>query len=455
MSALPERPSAYAALLGVRDDERGPLMLAFAYFFCVLASYYVLRPIRDEMGVAGGVDNLPWLFLGTLVATLVVSPLFSTLVARLPRPRFIAWSYRAMSACLVGFLLALSLLPEATHVWIGRVFFIWLSVYSLFVVSLFWAVMADVFRSQSARRLFGVISAGGTLGGLTGGMITALAVEHLGTLPLLLVSVLLLEGALWCMRQLSRHTAASDEEAAQLESEVIGGQWYAGFSAAARSPYLLGVCAYMLLYTVGSTFLYFLQAEIVGQAISDSAERTAYFAQVDMLINALTLVLQLFLTGRALGALGVGMTLSLLPLMSVGGFLTLSLTPVLGAVVVFQVARRVTNFALSNPAREVLFVPLSREDKYKAKNLIDTFVYRLGDQVGAWTHAGLAAIGIGSAGIAAAGIPVSLAWVALAAWLGVRHRRLVVRDEPPEPPPLVPFPPRRPLIPSSDSPPLH
>jgi AAA family ATP:ADP antiporter len=273
-------------------------------------------------------------------------------------------------------------------------------------------------------------------------------------MPLMLLSVALLEGALLCMRRLGRHCEAGDARQVAGEREIIGGSWYAGMQTAVRSPYLLAVCLYMLLFTIGSTFLYLLQAEIVAQSIADRAARAAYFAQVDIWINGLTLLLQLTLTGRSLRKLGVGLTLALLPLLSAVGFLVLAVSPVLAAVVVFQVARRVTDFALSRPAREVLYVPLPREDKYKAKNLIDTFVYRAGDQVGAWTHAGLTALGLASAGIAAIAVPISLAWVALALWLGARHRQLVAAQEQPLPAPALAYPARPPLLPAADSP-LH
>jgi AAA family ATP:ADP antiporter len=368
-------------LAGVRREERGLLLLSALYFFLVMASYFILRPIRDQMGVAGGVDNLAWLFSGTLSAMLLLNPMFSALVSRWPRRRFVAWSYRALMVCLLGFYLALQLLPDSSAIWTGRAFFIWVSVFNLFAVSLFWAVMADVFRSEASRRLYGVIAAGGSLGALVGGVITSGLVARVGAPALLLVSLVLLELALWCMFAIHRRASAGVAQASVRDAgdQVIGGRAIDGFRLALRSPYLIGMCGYMLLYTIGSTFLYFLQAQIVDATIEGRAAQTAYFANVDIWVNGLTLVLQLFLTGRLMARVGVGLTLAALPLISVLGFAGLGLVPVLGAVVVFTVARRVTNFAFSRPAREALFVPLSRGEKYKAKNLIDTLVYRIGD----------------------------------------------------------------------------
>jgi len=418
------RPSALQLLLSVRAEERALLALSGLFFFLVMAGYFILRPIRDQMGVAGGVDNLAWLFSGTLLAMLAINPLFSMLVSRWPRPRFVAFSYRALMLCLAGFYLALVGLPEASQVWIGRVFFIWVSVFNLFAVSVFWAVMADVFQSEQSRRLYGVIAAGGSLGALVGGLLTSSLVAAIGAPALLLVSLVTLELALWCMFAINRRVNLVAAAAQRPQDEVVGGKALDGFRMALRSPYLLGMCGYMLLYTIGSTFLYFLQAQVVAGTIDGKAAQTAYFANVDIWVNGLTLLLQLFLTGRLMARIGVGLTLAALPLISMVGFAGLGLMPVLAAVVVFTVARRVTNFALSRPARETLFVPLSRGEKYKAKNLIDTVVYRVGDQLGAWTNGLLIWLGFGIAGIAWSAVPLAGLWLVLSLWLGRRYRDL-------------------------------
>ena len=416
------RPSVLQVIAGIHRDERAVLALSALYFFLVMASYFILRPIRDQMGVAGGVRNLPWLFSGTLLAMLAVSPMFSALVSRWPRKRFVAWSYRALMLCLLAFYAALVGLPESSQVWIGRAFFIWVSVFNLFAVSVFWAVMADVFKSESSRRLYGVIAAGGTLGALAGGVVTTVLVEVLGAPALLLISLVMLELALWCMFALTRRSDSEvDATRPNRGSEIIGGSAIDGFKLAIRSPYLLGMCGYMLLYTIGSTFLYFLQAQIVDTSIDGRAAQTAYFANVDIWVNSLTLILQVFLTGRLMARIGVGLTLAALPLISIIGFAGLGLAPVLFAVVVFTVARRVTNFAFSRPAREALFVPLSRGEKYKAKNLIDTVVYRVGDQIGAWTNGVLIWLGLGIGGIAFSAVPLAAIWLVLSLWLGRKY----------------------------------
>jgi AAA family ATP:ADP antiporter len=427
--AASDNASLLRRLLAVRGDERALVLLAGAYFFFVLASYYVLRPIRDEIGALGGGEHLPWLFLGTLAATLALNPLFGALVARLPRARVATWSYRALAACLVVFF-ALLRDPAAAPAWVAPVFFVWVSVFNLFAVSLFWSVMADAFRSDQARRLFGMIAAGGTLGGIVGGLLTGWLAGWIGAAPLLLVSAVLLECALHAMRALSARAAARTREQARIEPAVVGGGAFAGLAHVVRSPYLAGIALYIALFTIGSTFLYYLQAQIVAAAFADRAARIAYFANVDVAVNTATLLIQLFVTGRLFDRIGTTAMLCLLPLLSVAGFVAIAAMPVLGVLVAFQVLRRTCDFALMRPARESLYVPLAREDKYKTKNVVDTFVYRSGDQVGIWAQGGLVALGLGVPGVALAAVPLAGAWLALALWLGRRHARLLHETPP-------------------------
>lgn len=430
-------------LVEIRPAEGRAVLLSAAYFFFVLSAYYILRPIRDEMGAAGGVDNLPWLFTGTLVGMLLVQPLFAALVARVPRRRFIPATYRFFMANLLFFFLALRLLPETQHVWIGRVFFVWTSIFNLFVVSVFWGFMADLYRREQGKRLFGFIGLGGTIGAITGAGLTAFFVERVGSVNMLIVSIVFLELGVWCVHGLGRRArSAAHEPEPGAESQdadrTIGGTSLAGVTHVLRSPYLLGICAYMLLYTIGSTVLYIAQADIVNRNIVGTDQRTAFFASIDLAVNVLTLVTQAFLTGRILRWLGVAITLSLLPALSVLGFLALGAAPTIAIFVVFQVLRRGGNYAVARPAREVLFTVVPREEKYKAKSFIDTFVYRVGDQVGAWSYAGLLALGLGLSAISFIAVPVSALWLLVSFWLGRRNAQMQdVRETPaPERQPL-------------------
>ncbi len=404
-------------LMQVRPGEVRVALWAFGYFFFVLAGYYIIRPMRDAMGVAGGVRNLPWLFTGTMLVMLAVNPAFAALVSRWTRRRFISFTYRFFMANLVLFFLLFRYLPVEGHLMLGRVFYIWSAVFNLYVVSVFWAFAADTFKPGQGKRLFGFLGLGGTLGAICGSAITTLAAERIDPAWLLLLSVLLLELAVRCSRQ----AGAADTDPPP--RQPIGGGVLAGLGHVARSPYLLGICVYMLLYTVLSTFLYFQQASIVEVSFLDQGTRTGFFARIDLAVNLLTILTQLFLTGRVIRLLGVGLTLALLPLICIVGFTGLGLAPTLTAIVLFQVLRRSGNYALARPAREVLYTVVPREDKYKAKSFIDTFVYRGGDQIGAWAWALMGRLGVGVSGIAWVAVPLAGLWFAVALWLGKRQKR--------------------------------
>jgi AAA family ATP:ADP antiporter len=414
----------------VRPEEVGVLFLSGAYFFLVLTSYYIIRPIRDEMGVAGGVENLAWLFTGTLAGTLLVHPLFSWTVARYPRRLFIPIAYRFFIFNLLLFFLLLRVVPEGAHVWVGRVFFNWTSVFNLFVVSVFWAFMADIFRSEQGKRLFGFIGLGGTLGAILGSSVTAFLAETIGPVNLLLVSAFSLEVALRCVRALGRRAMRRGVGSAEDEEEAIGGGVLAGITGAVRSPYLLAIILFIFLFTFSSTAMYFQQADIVSRHFADPGARTAFFARIDLLVNLLTLLTQAFLTGRIIKWFGLGVALAILPLVTAMGFGILGAMPTLGALTVVQTMRRGWNYGLMKPALEALYTVLPREEKYKAKNFIDTFVYRAGDQTGAWSYNGLLAMGLSVTALAFVHVPVAGIWVAVGLGLGWAQRRRAGGGEP-------------------------
>jgi AAA family ATP:ADP antiporter len=351
-------------------------------------------------------------------------------VARLPRRRFVPLVYRFFIANLVVFFLLYRVADAAQAVWLGRAFFIWTSVFNLFVVSVFWSLMADLYHPAQSQRLFGLVAVGGTLGAVLGASITSALSQLLSAASLLLVSALLLETAAWSARavdrradDLAREGWHNEPDATPSSEHVIGGGVLEGIRDIARSPYLLAVAGLMLLFTITSTFLYFQQAAIVG-TIKDRQVRTQLFANIDLAVNVLTLIAQVFLTGRVLRWLGLGIALAFLPVLTLVGYGILATAPVVGVLVVFQVLRRAGNFAIQRPAREVLYTVLPRTEKYKAKNFNDTFVYRLGDQVGAWSYTAIGWLGFGLAGLAMTMVPLSAVWLVLALWLGARYRRL-------------------------------
>ena len=435
----------------VKPDELRALGLAFVFNFIVLGSYYVLRPIRDDIGAAGGLENLSWMYTGTMTVMLLANGLFSALVARRSRRRFIPIVYRFFIANLILFYFLMKFAPPSQQVWVGRSFFVWVSVFNLFVVTVFWAFMTDVFNSDQGKRLFAFIGVGGTLGAIVGGSATALLVKQIGPLNLLFVSVVLLELAARCVPFFPTHfvntaNISSDCRASVSDATVgetnlgvsqkrptnlsddaekpLGGNLWSGVTHVLGSPYLLGICVYLLLYGITSTLAYFQQADIAAHQFHDRANRTAFFAQVDVSVNVLTILVQIFLTSRLLKWVGVGITLALLPAVNVVGFLAMGWMPLLSLLVVFQTLRRASNFAVSRPAREVLFTVLRREDKYKAKSFIDTFVYRVGDQVGAWSYPLLTWLGLGLTGISFVAAPLAAGWCVLSLWLGRRQAAL-------------------------------
>lgn len=422
----------FAKLVDVRREEINALGLGFVFNFVVLASYYVVRPIRDDIGAAGGLDNLAWMYTGTMTVMLLANVLFSGLVAKSSRQRFIPFTYRFFIANLILFYFLMKMAPAAQQVWVGRFFFVWVSVFNLFVVTLFWAFMTDIFSPEQGKRLFAFISVGGTLGGIFGGAATALLVKRIGPLNLFFVSAILLELAARCVRFFPTQFARSDALPIQMQEgaeEPLGGNLWAGVSHVARSPYLLGISAFLLIYGITSSLAYFQQADIAAHQFQDRANRTAFFAVVDLSVNVLTILLQIFLTGRLLKWVGVGVTLALLPAVSLIGFLAIGWLPLLSLLVIFQTLRRASNFAVSRPAREILFTVLPREDKYKAKSFIDTFVYRAGDQIGAWSYALLTWLGLGLAGISFVAAPLAAVWCGLSLWLGRKQSALARNPE--------------------------
>ena len=420
-------------VVDVKPNELAATWTSFAFFFFVLSSYFILRPVRDLVAVTTGVTRLPWLFAGTLVVMLIANPLFSSLVVRFPVRRFVPITYQFFAANLLVFYFVIRSTSRDNSLGapaIGVVFYVWLSVFNLFITSVFWCLMADVFRSEQAKRLFGFIGVGGTLGSITGSLVTATLAQRLGTVNLFLVSVSLLEIASLIVVRFPASPRSASEGATTVPEEAppIGGKVWAGITSLMRSPYLAAIGGFQILYTIGSTFLYFEQSDIVGRWYTSAADRTAVLARIEFSVQTLTLITQVFLTGRIIRWFGLAVTLALLPAMTAAGFTALGVAPVLATVVSFTVLRRGTNFGLTNPAMEVLFTVVSREDKYKAKSFIETFIYRAGDQIAAWTYRGFEGLGLGVSGSAFAAVPFALVWLGLGLWLGRRQAQLAAKE---------------------------
>src|SRR5688572_16892179 len=379
----------------------------------------VVRPAREALGMQRGIETVRWLFIGTVVVTLLVNPLFGLLVSRFRRLAFIAATYLFFVAGLLAFYALLALAPAAIGERTGQVFYVWFSVFNLFATMLVWALMADRFSLEQSKRLFGAIAVGGTLGAIFGPWLASMLAKPLGTPALLLIAagfLVLALGAAWWLTRIS--TSVQRDGNFPEEQSVIGGSAWEGFQSVFRSPYLLAICAYVLILAVMVTFLYFTRLQMVAALGTDLDARTATFARIDVITQAATLVLQALVTGHLMQRLGVAVTLALLPLTAALGFVGLAIAGSLAALVAFEATFRAVQRGIMRPARETLFTIVPRADRYKAKAFIDTFVYRAGDVVGAQTEGLLGRLGMGLAALASFAVPLAMAWMVLGLWLG-------------------------------------
>lgn len=411
-------------LVDVRPNEVRALLWSFGYFFAVLCAYYILRPLRDEMGIIGGTRQLHWLFTATFIAILCAIPLYGWVVARYSRDKFIPVVYRFFIFNIAIFWLLLTF--EVETVYVARAFFVWISVFVIFVVSVFWQLMADLFRADQGKRLFAFIAAGGSIGVLLGPTITLGLVKPIGPVNLLIVAAVILELAVFCMRRASKETEDDNIASAQINkpsANPLGGSSLSGFIAILKSPYLAGIALWVFLLSFAGTFLYFQQQNIVAAASQDSATRVEIFATIELAVGLLTIIIQLAGTGRLISRFGVGVGAAILPLIAIFGFAVMAIAPVLLTVVIFQACQRTANFAISNPAREMFFTVADRESKFKAKSVIDMVVFRGGDAANGWLFKAMQGHGMEMSGIAMATVPIVGLWFILSIGLGRAHEQ--------------------------------
>lgn len=410
----------------LRQGEGLAVAAGLAMFFLLFTAYFMLRPVRETMGVAGGVDNLQWLFTGTFIVTLIAMPLFGWVASVAPRRQIMPWVYGFFVLNLLGFAVVLWTRPDS--VWAGRVFYIWLSVFNLMAISLAWSVLADLFVGEQARRLFALIAGGASLGGLAGPLLGAALVKPLGHGGLLLFAAMLLTVSAWMSAWLHRwrdqHRADEAESASEARRHrPLGGNPLAGLSEVLGSRYLLGVALFVTLLASVSTFLYFEQARMVAEHFPDRTRQTQVFGLIDAVVQGLAILTQVFFTGRIAQRLGVGVLLVGVPLLLALGFLWLALSPVFAVFVVVMVARRAGEYALVRPGREMLYTVLSAEQKYKAKNFNDTVVYRGADALSGWVKRGVDLIADQPSLALCLGAGIALAWAATGGWLTRQYRK--------------------------------
>jgi len=410
------------------NNELKGLLVATAYGFFIMFSYYILRAVRDEISSADR-GNLQILWTAVFFVMLLAVPAYSWLASKFSRGVFVPLANRFFIACLLMFWACLVFLPIEARPWIDRAFYVWTSVFALFVVTVFWGFMSDCFDNSQGKRLFSFIAVGSSLGGMAGSTITAVLAENLPVFSLLLLACVPLEIASRCASALHRWFNTGSVAIPGEADRAIKGTAWSGMRAVFASPYLTGIAVFIALMTFVSTMLYFQQASLVAEAFANRGERTVFYARVDLVVNALTIVFQLYLTARIIRWLGVGMTLAAIPLLMALGFLALGLYPTLATLVVIQVIYRAGRYGLTKPAREILWTVLGREAKYKSKPFLDAAVYRGGDLVSGWIYTGLAALGLSIGAIALTAAPVAGIWALLALKLGVRQEALATQEE--------------------------
>src|SRR5687768_7247173 len=430
MTALLQR------FIQVRRDEAGVVVASSLCFFFVLTALMVIRPAREALGMQRGIEAVRWLFIGTALVTLAVNPVFALLVSRYRRQVFITATYLFFALSLLGFYFVLVSAPQAIGEVSGMVFFVWFSVFNLFATMVFWALMADRFTPEQSKRLFGVIAVGGTLGAIFGPWLASQLAEPLGAPSLLLVAAGFLGLAIvaagmvaWLQPERELSGTAAGVGPAPEDRAVIGGSAWAGLLAAFRSPYLLGISGYVLMLTVTATFIYFTRLQMVAALGDDTDMRAAAFARIDFITQAATLLLQLVVTGHVMRWLGVSVALALLPVIVSLGFIGLAVVGSFAALIGLDATFRAIQRAITRPARETLFTVVSREDKYKSKAFTDTFVYRGGDVLGAWTEGLLGRLGMALVGLASVAVPLAVAWAILGVWLGRRQEAMLSASE--------------------------
>ena len=406
----------------VRAGEVRALLWSFAYFFCLLSTYYMLLPLRDAMGIEGGTRGLSWLFTATFIATLVTAPFQAALAAKLPRARFIPVVYLFLVANMLIFWFLLR--THVEPVGVARAFFVWITVFSVFTVSVFWSFMSDIYSAEQSKRLFGFVGAGGSIGSILGPVLTRNLVEPIGIANLLLVAGGLLTAAVFCANRLEGAALAAQAATPGFEAasagkpkKAVGGGMFDGFSLLFKSPYLGGIGLWVFLLSLAGTVLYFTQAEVVSAAAADAAGRTKIFATIAQWVGILSLAIQLLATGRIISKIGTGPSAALLPLVFVLGFVALAFNPVLLVIAGFQALQRATNFGIANLARESLWTVVSREEKFKAKNIIDGAVFRAADAINAQVYKLMAALmSLPALALVTAGIAGG--WLVLSVGLG-------------------------------------
>jgi len=422
------RKLVFDKILGIERHEYAAVAWSFAYFFCVLSSYYIIRPVREEMAIGSGANTIPYLWIGTFITMIFATSAFGWVASRYPRRTFLPWVYLFFISNILIFWVVFSQARGAgeDYVWLGRLFYVWVSIFNLFIVSVFWSFMADIYTREQGRRLFGFIASGGSIGAILGGLATSAMVTTIGFQNLLPMSASILLVAIICIGRLKDNAqlAGTSENGATFESnKPLGGSALAGLTHLFSSKYFLGIALLSVMASLLGTALYMFRAELIETAILNPDVRTQFFSNMNVAQNTIAVVGQMFLVKLVVTRYGVGRALSLFWFASILGFAILAMDPTLMAVAILDVVRRGLGFGFTKPSTDMLYSVVTPEEKYKTKNAIDTAVYRGGDVVGSWTIKLLSMLGMGMAAISVLLVPFAAISAAVALWLGRDYKR--------------------------------
>jgi ATP:ADP antiporter, AAA family len=409
----------------VESYERRALLLAFGCNFSLMGGYYILRPVRDAMAAVFGVDRLQELFTGTLVLTLLVSPVFAWLTDKFKLSRVLPGVFLFLIINIVGFCIWFHSTPDSR--WLAATFYWWFSVFNLFIVSVFWSVMVDVFTSTQSTRLFPMITAGGSLGAIAGPLVTRLFVHGLGVIGLLLTAgasfVVVIAFVRWLIREKGQLQATQQETQVSVMNRQLSGNALDGFKTLFTSSFLINHAAFILLMTWVATVGYFIQTELISKAFADIASRTQAIADIDLVVNISSALVATFGLSRFIKRFGVTGSLVLNPILVAISFVLMAMSPTLLMLQAMQAWRRITQYAIARPSREICFTVVDQESRYKAKNIIDVAVYRFGDLSSAWLLSGLRMLGFGMTGALSMGVVWAAMW-GVSAWsLGHQYEK--------------------------------
>jgi ATP:ADP antiporter, AAA family len=425
-----DRPSfagrIFSSLTSVERRELPSVVTAFFLFFCVLGGYFAVRPVRETVGTILGRDRVANLYLATWIVSLAIVPIYGAIVAKVRRSVFLPliYGFVAVALAIVGGVLQ----NQSRSVAVGQFFYVFISVLSLFLVSVFWSFLVELFDSGQAKRLFPVIAAGGTAGALVGPLFTDLAARSIGNGGILFVGAGLFALAVVLQAILIRLWKSDPEpnrkggEAEhQSRDRALGGNPLAGITLVLRSPYLLAIAAYVALLATANTFLYFEQLRLVATTFADTQTRTSIFARIDWIVQSLTILGQLFITGRIASRLGLVVLLTIIPVAIFFGFIALAIWNTFIVLAVVIIVRRSGEYAFVRPGREMLWTPMSKETKYKAKNFVDVPVYRGADAAVAQLQRAIEGAGFGVQTLALLGALAAILWAVNGWWLGRRY----------------------------------